>query len=239
MLFAYPYGEWSDFLAREYFPLEGSRHRVRAAFTTEPAPVSAGCDRWRIPRYVFGAHWRTPADFEKLLDDCFGRATRIAAARASSPARFPFTMREVAAPDARAAALFRRAFGSAHPDFPRHFVAERDGVVAGYVHFTQQEPGVFLVGGLCVDATLYRRLAKPEREAVGASGSLSRWILSRAIDSLGAKRAVFAYTGNTMSRRDTRALGFEPASGPYLLAQWHEGPRDAALLARIAALGPF
>ncbi|WP_347260202.1 polysaccharide deacetylase family protein [Rudaea sp.] len=68
-LFAYPYGEWNDYLVREYFPLRGSEHRQRAAFTGEPHPVEAGSNRWLLPRYVCGHHWKTPAELERLLHD--------------------------------------------------------------------------------------------------------------------------------------------------------------------------
>jgi peptidoglycan/xylan/chitin deacetylase (PgdA/CDA1 family) len=231
VLFAYPYGEYSDFLAREYFPHEAT-HRVRAAFTTEPAPVNAGCDPWRIPRFVFGAHWRTPGDFERLLDNGWRRDLH----------RFPLALREVATLDDDVADLFRRSFGSDPPDFPRHFVArDPDGQVVGYVHFTQQEPEVFLVGGLCVDFRAYRRMSNGERDVVALEGSISRWILSESIAALGSKRAVFAYTGNTMSRRDVLALGFVPASGRYLLVQWHGEPAGERppLVSRITAAGAF
>ena len=243
VLFAYPYGDVSDFLAREYFPRESASHHVRAAFTTEPAPVIEGCDRWRIPRFVFGAHWSTPADFEKLLDYCFGRAADRAPADFHPSDAFPFTLREIVAPDDRVVRLFRRSFGSAPPDFPRHFVADSAGApaLAAYVHFTQHEPGVFLIGGLCVDSAAYRGLSKAERGRVAGEGSLSRWLLAKSTEALGPKRAVFAYTGNTMSQRDTHALGFQPAAGRYLLAQWHGEPEAtrANLVRRIAVLGPF
>jgi len=68
-LFAYPYGEWNDYLVREYFPHHGHEHRLRAAFTGEPHPVEANADRWLLPRYVCGHHWKTPAELERLLRD--------------------------------------------------------------------------------------------------------------------------------------------------------------------------
>jgi len=56
-LFAYPYGESNDYLAREFLPNHQTAHRLRAAFTTGPAPVERTCDRWRLPRYVCGRDW--------------------------------------------------------------------------------------------------------------------------------------------------------------------------------------
>jgi peptidoglycan/xylan/chitin deacetylase (PgdA/CDA1 family) len=63
-LFAYPYGQVSEYIANEYLP---SQREVVAAFTTEPRPWTADCDRWRLPRYVCGWHWKTLGDLEHLL----------------------------------------------------------------------------------------------------------------------------------------------------------------------------
>ena len=66
-LLAYPYGEHSEYLVREYLPRFGHEHGLRAAFTTEPKPVEARADRWLLPRYVCGHHWRAPGELEALL----------------------------------------------------------------------------------------------------------------------------------------------------------------------------
>ncbi len=71
-LFAYPYGHVNDFLRREYFPQQRARHRLDAAFTTEPQPLSPGCDRWALGRYVCGFHWRSPEQLTHLLRDALG-----------------------------------------------------------------------------------------------------------------------------------------------------------------------
>ena len=66
-LFAYPYGETNDYLVGEYFPKHGDEHRVRAAFTTEPAPVTREANRWALPRYVCGRDWRTADELTAVL----------------------------------------------------------------------------------------------------------------------------------------------------------------------------
>jgi hypothetical protein len=66
-LFAYPYGEYSDYLAHTYLPRYQHEHRQRAAFTTAGEPVRAGCDRWLLPRFVCGQHWRSPGELEGIL----------------------------------------------------------------------------------------------------------------------------------------------------------------------------
>lgn len=66
-LFAYPYGEWTPYLVEEYLPRHRAEHRLQAAFTTEPAPLMPGADRWRLPRYVCGPHWNSPDALRALL----------------------------------------------------------------------------------------------------------------------------------------------------------------------------
>jgi peptidoglycan/xylan/chitin deacetylase (PgdA/CDA1 family) len=69
-LLAYPYGETNDYLVREYLPRFQHQHRLQAAFTTEPAPLTATSDRWRLPRYVCGRDWQSPAELGRILRDC-------------------------------------------------------------------------------------------------------------------------------------------------------------------------
>lgn len=65
--FAYPWGQVSPYLANEYFPREVDAHGLRAAFTTEPAPLDGARDRWRLPRFVCGEHWRSEDAFADIL----------------------------------------------------------------------------------------------------------------------------------------------------------------------------
>jgi hypothetical protein len=64
-LFAYPYGEYNEFLAKYYFPARSQW--FEAAFTTADEPVTADSKRWLMPRYVCGQHWDTPAGLEAIL----------------------------------------------------------------------------------------------------------------------------------------------------------------------------
>ena len=66
-LFAYPYGEWNTYQAQTYLPTFGHEHRLIAAFTTGGEPVTPGSDRWTLPRYVCGDHWRSPEELEGIL----------------------------------------------------------------------------------------------------------------------------------------------------------------------------
>jgi hypothetical protein len=66
-LFAYPYGEASEYLVREYFPRFKERHRQFAAFTTAGEYALAEGGGWSIPRFMCGEHWKTPEELEKIL----------------------------------------------------------------------------------------------------------------------------------------------------------------------------
>lgn len=162
----------------------------------------------------------------------------------AAEALFPFVMAPLAQPDDAVNALFRKSFGCAAPREPLHFVARPRstmGPVAGYVHYIPYRPGVFLCGGLCVDPSVYRTLAPEQRRAVAGAGSLSRWLLVHSIAALPDKQAVFAFTGDTRSRRDVAAAGFMPALPPHLFVHWHGVPvaQRQAMIADVAALGPF
>ena len=66
-LFAYPYGEVSDYVATQYLPQFESDHGFRAAFTCEPKAVSRDDNRWLLPRFVCGPDWNSPAGLESIL----------------------------------------------------------------------------------------------------------------------------------------------------------------------------
>lgn len=60
--FAYPWGQYSDYLVADYLPSRREEHGFRAAFTTAPEPVRRSQDRWRLPRMVCGEAWRSPGE---------------------------------------------------------------------------------------------------------------------------------------------------------------------------------
>lgn len=66
-LFAYPYGQTSDYLTEVYFPEHGEAGGSIAAFTCEPTAVVSSSNRWAIPRYVCGLHWHSSQSFEQLF----------------------------------------------------------------------------------------------------------------------------------------------------------------------------
>ena len=68
-LFAYPYGQASDYAVNEYLPGYRSRHQYRAAFITAPQAVSKAHNTWRLPRFVFGLDWKSPQGLKDILND--------------------------------------------------------------------------------------------------------------------------------------------------------------------------
>jgi len=65
--FAYPFGQYSNYLVNEYFSIFAHEHGLLAAFTTEPRPVTRDDDRWTMPRYVMARDWTAPEELEVLL----------------------------------------------------------------------------------------------------------------------------------------------------------------------------
>jgi hypothetical protein len=66
-LFCYPYSHVSDYLRQEYFPRFGSVHGMRAAFGDGAMPVTRDSDRWNLPRYICGHHWKSPHELHAIL----------------------------------------------------------------------------------------------------------------------------------------------------------------------------
>lgn len=66
--FAYPFGESSEYIRNEYFPLRQDEHLCMAAVGTEPGLVSTQSNRWNLPRFVCGRDWSTPDELLATLD---------------------------------------------------------------------------------------------------------------------------------------------------------------------------
>ena len=67
-LFAYPYGQASQYAVANYLPNYQSSHQFRAAFTTRPKAVSRTDNIWLLPRYVCGQDWNSPRALENILN---------------------------------------------------------------------------------------------------------------------------------------------------------------------------
>lgn len=68
-LFCYPYSHVNDYLRLEYFPHVENAHGMRAAFGGGAAPVTIASDRWNLPRYICGWHWKSPEQLRAILQN--------------------------------------------------------------------------------------------------------------------------------------------------------------------------
>jgi peptidoglycan/xylan/chitin deacetylase (PgdA/CDA1 family) len=67
--FAYPWGQASEYLRREFLPTFGSSIGLEAALGCEAGPVTEASDRWFLPRYVCGRDWTSIEELDMVLDD--------------------------------------------------------------------------------------------------------------------------------------------------------------------------
>ena len=63
--FAYPFGQYNDFLVHNYLP--GLAPPVRAAFSIDSRAATRHDSLWCLPRFVCGDDWRSPHELAQLL----------------------------------------------------------------------------------------------------------------------------------------------------------------------------
>lgn len=68
-LFAYPWGQASQYMRDEYFPRHRDRHGCVAAFTAHDGFVTRHSNVWALPRLVFRANWSDQRAFLALLTE--------------------------------------------------------------------------------------------------------------------------------------------------------------------------
>ncbi len=267
VLFAYPYGPASDYLATGYFPDPEAGHGVYAAFTTDGVPVTPGASRWQLPRFVCGWHWKSPGELEGLLARCGVRRRRaplfsrllgrqgMPGAHRPGPEPRPWRecLRAWEVDDAKVLAgeLFRRSFGGQDvPGYPRHFVLVRSPApgeadtmprVVAYMHHTPHE-GIHLSGGMCVDAGAYRAMPRWLYEQVRAEGGLATIVARESIAMLGDSPAAFGHVGEPRARAADLRAGFVDTGRPHLMVVWRKALAEEEmrrLLDLVEALGPF
>jgi peptidoglycan/xylan/chitin deacetylase (PgdA/CDA1 family) len=66
-LFAYPWGQGSEALVKNYLPAHGRNLGLVGAFEGAPSATSSSTDPWWIPRAICGQHWRHPGELRQLL----------------------------------------------------------------------------------------------------------------------------------------------------------------------------
>lgn len=71
-LFAYPYGESSEYLRTHYFPAFAPDLGIDAAFGDAPQYLAEGSDIWNLPRFICGRDWKSSDQLCDILDGAVG-----------------------------------------------------------------------------------------------------------------------------------------------------------------------
>ncbi|MEZ5461770.1 polysaccharide deacetylase family protein [Dokdonella sp.] len=66
-IFCYPFSHVPEYLRAEYFPRFADEHGMLAAMGDGAVPVTLDSDRWNLPRYICGWHWKTPEALRDIL----------------------------------------------------------------------------------------------------------------------------------------------------------------------------
>ncbi len=66
-IFCYPFGHVSDYLRDKYFPRHMDAHGMLAAMGDGATPVTAESNRWNLPRYICGWHWKSSEALGEIL----------------------------------------------------------------------------------------------------------------------------------------------------------------------------
>jgi len=66
--FAFPFGQGNRYLIDDYLPTRGADLGLSAAWSTDGRAVSSTDNRWNLPRYVCGWHWKSPDELRAILD---------------------------------------------------------------------------------------------------------------------------------------------------------------------------
>jgi peptidoglycan/xylan/chitin deacetylase (PgdA/CDA1 family) len=252
VLFAYPYGEASRYLATEWFPRNAARAGVLAAFASPPAAVTPESSPWAIPRFVFGRDWKSAAELQALLGP--RSAPKPPGERApleAAPGSWRDRLRTWEVNDATVLAgdLFRRCFGHPVPGHGRHFVLmyspppgdESPPSIVAYVHHTPFKD-MYLGGGMCTDERIYRRFPRWLFEQVREEGGLATIVTRESVEMLGDAAAVFGHVGEPRARQADLRTGFVDTDREHLMVIWRRPISEAekaARLAEVEALGPF
>jgi hypothetical protein len=154
---------------------------------------------------------------------------------------------EVTTPPTPAATLFRKSFNAEIPQFPHHMLVRYIGgnssepPIVGYVHFTATKD-FYLCGGMCIDATAYKRMDATHRTRIGEAGGITEIMLRACFYDLTDKPAIFGYCGDVRAMKVDLRAGFVPTQHQYLIVHWkHEisDSRKAEFVEDAYAIGAF
>ena len=66
-IFCYPFSHVPEYLRSEYLPDATAGHGIHAAMGDGATPVTQQSDRWNLPRYICGWHWKSPDALRSIL----------------------------------------------------------------------------------------------------------------------------------------------------------------------------
>ena len=66
-IFCYPFSHVADYLRDEYLPKFTDAHGMLAAMGDGATPVTATSERWNLPRYICGWHWKSADALREIL----------------------------------------------------------------------------------------------------------------------------------------------------------------------------
>lgn len=142
--------------------------------------------------------------------------------------------------------LFRRKFGGAPPDYPRHFVAlyaqrPDNWQAVGYVHFWHRK-NAFMGGGLVIEDRAYRRMPAAHRGLIKSRGGIAQHLLSTSIQMLPDSDVVWGYVGDSRAEKVDLSVGFVHTHIDKIMAYWKRdfsADERRQLTEEIATVGPF
>ncbi|MGO8756345.1 MAG: polysaccharide deacetylase family protein [Gallionellaceae bacterium] len=67
-LFAFPYGQYNDYLIKQYLPDYRDEHGIIAAFSADGRYVSDKDNLWCLSRFICGFHWKSPEELVGILN---------------------------------------------------------------------------------------------------------------------------------------------------------------------------
>jgi hypothetical protein len=66
-VFCYPFGHIPPFVHDDWLPRRGTSIGLDVAVGDGAQPVTPASDRWNLPRYICGWHWKTPDQLRVIL----------------------------------------------------------------------------------------------------------------------------------------------------------------------------
>ncbi|MFC3193521.1 polysaccharide deacetylase family protein [Marinicella sediminis] len=66
-LFCFPFGQYNEYLIKQYLPEQQQKHQLTGAFSCDPKAVTRDSNPWCLPRFVCGLHWQSTADLTQLV----------------------------------------------------------------------------------------------------------------------------------------------------------------------------